>query len=70
MAYPKSNPVARKSFTFARVLLLFFLNVKFFLVTGFEFGYTVTEIYFSASILVVQSAIEFCNDYYAIDSIS
>ena len=44
-AYPKSNLVARKSFTFARVL--FSSKCNFFSTTGFEFWYTVTAFYFS-----------------------
>ena len=39
MAYTNSNPVARKSFTFPSVLFLLFpLNKKLFLATGFEFA--------------------------------
>ena len=44
MAYTNSNPVARKEFTFAPALVL---NVKLFLVTGFEFVYIVTAFYFT-----------------------
>ena len=48
MVYTNSNPVAQKKFYISQFLVLFLLlNVKLFLVTGFEFLYAVTALCFS-----------------------
>lgn len=55
MSYTNSNPVARKSLHFPCFVIVFLLNVNFFLATGFEFVTAVTALSFTKYLIAHYS---------------